>query len=237
MRISDNDFYTNVKKACIAIGIPRGFSEDAARSVYYAFEQGINYLENLLFALNSFSQNSSSIYETEQALKGTFVSARNNFPLSSVYAAPLAGELAVLNKNKIGKYSKNETIQLLNVDFPSIVIYEILRLSKYVDNKHGFEWSLNNGEEIKGQCCGGRIILIKGTYNNILSKRNCLIIVKNIRYTNISEIPERLDKPFKGINVNSTTWNKITEYSNRLLVESSDDSRLKGAGAGVIDRD
>ena len=39
------------------------------------------------------------------------------------------------------------------------------------------------------------------------------------------------------LDVDSSTWYLLSEYSDRLLVPSSDTSRMTGAGAGTVDTD
>ncbi len=40
-----------------------------------------------------------------------------------------------------------------------------------------------------------------------------------------------------GVEIDPTTWRRVTTYADRLLVEATETSRLTGAGASVIDED
>ncbi|SVD14893.1 uncharacterized protein METZ01_LOCUS367747, partial [marine metagenome] len=40
-----------------------------------------------------------------------------------------------------------------------------------------------------------------------------------------------------NLNIDTSTWNNLSKYAERLLVPSSDTSRMTGAGAGTIDTD
>ncbi len=237
MRISYNELHTNVKKACIAVGVPIGAADDAGRSACNAIESGIDYLAQLVLALEQVYVMRSSTYDPEQALLGVFVSVNSDMPLSSLNAGPSACDLTVFHQSLILLSHKIESIKLDGVDVPAIIVFEALRLSKHLRKNECILWSLDNNNGVKGLCYGGKLKILEGNMEMILKAYNCSMVMKKNLHCEIKENVKSHVGKSDNENIDVNTWSQITSYANMLLVETSESSRMEGAGAGIIDRD
>jgi len=237
MRLSYNELYTNVKKGCIAVGVAIGVAEDAARSACNGVKSGMDCLEQLAVALDEIHGLRSSAYDSEQALRGSFISINAHTSLSALNAAPSACDLTILEP--IQKYKELQTgrIKLTRVDVPALIIYEALKVSRNLQKDDCIWWELNNKIEGEGLCLRGTLIILHGSYKAISNCRNCSMTMKKIKQKNSHMSLTAHVGTVDNENIDSKAWGRITEYADMLLVETSESSRMEGAGAGIVDRD
>ena len=237
MRVSYNEIYTNVKKACIAVGVPIGVAEDIARSVTNGMESGMDYLEQITVALDKIYDTRSATYDPDQALRGLFISSNPDKSLSALNSAPSACDLTVLEPKEEYSFHQTEFIKLSQVDVPSLVIFEALRMSRDLQKDECIWWEIDNINQCEGVCLRGKLMMLQCSYKVILECQNRSMTMKKMEKKKLGEGFKEHVGTLDNENISRKNWDKITSYSNMLLVRTSEESRMKGAGAGVVDRD
>jgi len=235
MRVSLNEIQTIIFKACIAVGLPVGISQDASQTAGHVYPQYRGSIQPFADAISEVDGKCSNKFVISQAVKGIFRSITTGNKLSSLYTAPTVCD-QILSHNKSKKL--HPIITLVDLDVPAIIIFEIMLITKFINNDIRITWNIEQGNTMQGICGSGNIEFINGNYKDLFSLRNSTLTVAIPNYTSSLNILYT-DNPdnFINLNINTMTWKCLSEYADRLLVPSSDTSRLMGAGAGTIDTD
>jgi hypothetical protein len=235
MRVSLNEIQTVVFKACVAVGLPMGISQDASQAAGHVYPQYRGCIKPFTEAISAVDKNHSDKYNIPQATRGIFRSIKNGKILSSLYTAPtVCDQILVRNKNN----QAPSIITLMELDVPVIVIFHIALITMFINNKVSINWQVDQGDTIQGVCQDGNIIFNRGGYEELLLLRDSSLILNIPNYISSLLFPNKINpNSLDNLNIDSPTWECLTDYANRLLVTSSDTSRMVGAGAGVIDMD
>ena len=235
MRVSLNEIQTAIFKACIAVGLPVGISQDASHTARHVFPRYNGSMQPFVDAIFKVDNNSSKPFNMSDAFKGIFRSATTDTNLSCLYTAPtVCDQILVRNKNSKSRSS----IKLIDLDIPAVVVFEIMFITGFINNNVPITWEVDQVNKIHGVCSNGTLTVLNGNYNNFLSVKNTTLSLYIPNY--ISSLKhsysDNLDL-LQNLNIENKTWKCLSECADRLLVPSSDVSRLTGAGAGTIDAD
>jgi len=237
MRLSYGELHTQIKKACVGVNLPIGLAEEIGLYSRFAAERNIKCVEPLLKAIKHYHRGYSSRYQVKQAVLGEFLSVEKTKPLSSLYTVTAACDLLVFNFQQSSLPECSLKIALRDLDVPMVLIIAALKYSNILKGNFNIHWEAKGAEQIKGVCESGQLIIPIRSYEWLLSDINSSMILR---------INEKGDHQLDGevykindneLDVNKSLWDEINLFSSLTLVEASQESRLKGAGAGVIDRD
>ena len=235
MRVSLNEIQTAIFKACIAVGLPVGISQDASHTAGYVFPTYISSMQPFADAIFEVDNNSSKPFNVPEALKGIFRSATTDTNLSCLYSAPtVCDQILVRNKNTKSRSS----IKLIDLDVPAVVIFEIIFITSFINNNVRITWKVDQNNKIHGVCSNGTLTFLHGNYNDFLLLRNTTLSLYVPNYiSSLKTLHSDNSDSLDNLNIENNTWKCLSEYADRLLVPSSDISRMTGAGAGTIDTD
>ncbi len=235
MRVSINEIQTIILKACIAVGLPVGISQDASQAAEHVFPLYRGSMEPFADAISAVDRKYANEFNVSQAAKGIFKSSVIEKKLSALYTAPtVCDQILVHNKNNQGHL----LITLINLDVPAIIIFEILSISRFLNSDIGITWIIDQGDTMQGVCEGGEIKFDRGNYQDLFLIRNSTLVLSTTNCVSALDHTyiDKLDV-LNNLNIDTSTWNNLSKYAERLLVPSSDTSRMTGAGAGTIDTD
>ena len=235
MRVSLNEIQTAIFKACIAVGLPVGISQDASHTARHIFPKYIGSMQPFVDAIFEVDNNSSKPFNMPDALKGVFRSATTDTNLSCLYAAPtVCDQILIRNKNTQSRSS----IKLIDLDIPAVVVFEIMFITGFINNNVRIIWQVDQGNKMHGVCSNGTLTFSHGNYNDFLSLKNATLSLYIPNYISSlkNSYSDKLDL-LQNLNIENKTWKCLSECADRLLIPSSDMSRLTGAGAGTIDAD
>jgi len=235
MRVSLNEIQTITYKACIAVGLPIGISQDASQAAGHVYPQYQGSMKPFADAVSAVDKKYSDKYNITQAVEGIFSSITTGKQLSALYAAPTVCDQILVRNNNSQAHS---LITLIELDVPVIIIFEIMFTTMFIRNGVSITWSINQGDKMQGACVSGNIIFTRGNYEDLFSLRKSKLTISIPNYiSSLSFLNANNTDKLLNLDIDNMTWKCLSEYADRLLVPSSDASRMKGAGAGTIDTD
>ena len=239
--LSFNEILFYFTRAAVGAGVPYGLAEDFAKSSIVLAVYGFDPAKITYPALKSIDEGKSSIkiFQTENYNEILF------FPLKSNQMSAIQGGASICDY--ISLFSKNSVIAkkfiLKNVDCPLII-------AAAIGNNNSGNWKVTwkdqNSKIIYFYIFKNGDIKTSLQVNKIDNKIFPTdVIVEYAENFNInSEILKNLKKNSKnkkkflekGISL-YCNWEKLYSYFSRILVQSDNNSRISGAGAGLIDVD
>ncbi len=235
MRVSGNEVKVTIAKATVGVGLPIGIGQDLGHSAQHMMEHHACGLDSFVKAFDAIDKNESSKFDITKAIQGHFSAEKINTPLSSLTCAASVCDLIL--DNHITR-SDSSTIHINNVDIPAIIIFQTLITSQNLNTKKCINWTLDKNSSISGFSSQGYLAFTKGDLSDLVNVRSTSLSLK------IIELNSQLNSKYlehlthrKTIDVKKNTWKCICKYAERLLVKATDESRLTGAGAGIIDAD
>tara|TARA_Y100000588_G_scaffold364484_1_gene428175 strand:+ start:684 stop:1391 length:708 start_codon:yes stop_codon:yes gene_type:complete len=235
MRVSLSEIQTFITKACVATRLPLGLAEDAGHAARHAIQRGSGQLEAFVEAIEAMAQNRSVTYDIDKAIMGHFVPHDSDKNLSALHAGPSACDFIFLNETQNVKQGH---ITLISIDVPAVVIYQASVVSENVDSKYSLSWHISGASILHGICWQGSLLFTEGTLADLLSSHSSEISLQLVELgdpldKSTSKFVDQVNSP----QVEERVWNNILKYAGRSLVETTETSRLTGAGAGVLDTD
>ncbi|MBM10290.1 MAG: hypothetical protein CMF69_12130 [Magnetovibrio sp.] len=233
LQVSLSEIETSICKAVSATSLPVSFGEDAGRAARCMAESGIGSLVAFVEALDALNNGQSTGFNTQCAAMGKFIPKLDARHLSALYAGPSACDLLVSTHDVGPEYA---AITLENVDKPLIILFESLVTS--IDRTFGLHLSWKTQHSIQAICWRGALTIVEGSSQNLCTsgpaKMSILRITKPPTNMEPAWSPQRTKKLTY---VEEEVWHRLISYTNRLLVDSTEKSRLTGAGAGITDTD
>ena len=100
-------------------------------------------------------------------------------------------------------------------------------------------WHPAGGEPVEAVCRQGRALFVCGTTDDLPASGPAdLTLALGDPITGDAVAPADDGAVLKeGIEIVDGTWRRLTAYADRCLVAATDQSRLTGAGAGLVDTD
>ena len=235
MRVSLNEIQTLIFKACISIGLPVGISQDASQTAGYVFPRHIGSIQPFADAIFQLDSNSSGPFDAPDAFNGIFRPITTSKTLSSLYTTPTVCDQILVRNNDCNSHS---SIALRNLDIPAVMIFGIMFITRYIGNDVCISWRIEQNPSINGLCSNGKLIFNRGSCEELYTITNKSVSLDVPNYNSaLNHLHTDNVTSLETLDVDSSTWYLLSEYSERLLVPSSDTSRMTGAGAGTVDTD
>ena len=232
MHVSLSEVQTTVCKAAVAVGLPLGLGEDAGRAVRHMMACGVGSLAAFVDALDAVDKGRSTGFDADRAIAGDFGPKPADRLLSALRAGPSACDLVVSAAITDMGYGR---ITLTDVDVPIVILFEALVASADMDKGQCVAWTVGGGGAIEAVCWRGSLALIKGAPEDLLATGPAEIIMylvaRKPRVLAIT-VDQRIQRD--AVEIDEATWRRVMTYADRLLIEASENSRLTGAGSGVV---
>ena len=232
MHVSLSEVQTTVCKAAVAVGLPLGLGEDAGRAARRMMASGVGSLAAFVDALDAVDKGRSTGFDADRAIAGDFGPKPAGRLLSALRAGPSACDFVVSAASTDMEYGR---ITLTDVDVPIVILFEALVASADMDKGQCVAWTVGGGGAIEAVCWRGSLALIKGVPEDLLATGPAEIIMylvaRKPRVPAIT-VDQRIQRD--AVEIDEATWRRVMTYADRLLIEASDNSRLTGAGSGVV---
>lgn len=237
MHVSLSELDSAVQKAARGVGLPLGHGEDAGRLARRMADFGVDATRPLADALELLDAGRSQGPDVEKALTGHFASAQPEGTLSALWAAPALHDWLLVSA---GQAVQPVAAEVGPVDVPVIILFSCLEASARLDGDLCFSRIGTDGEALESCCRRGVLHVQHETLDALAEPAACRVRVA----LRAPGGPDAL-KPLvaagrpreNGLDVDSGVWRRLTRLAERCFVEGTEESRQRGAGAGIIDTD
>ena len=244
MHVSLSEVEAAVVKAVMAVGLPLGLGEDAGRAARLMLRSDLGTLSDLVDALDAVDGGASVGFDADRVSAGRLVPVDDAKRLSALRAGPTACDLLLAAARSAGGDGGQGAVTLAAVDCPTVILHEVLDVSRHVDAAFLVGWSIGGGPGIEVLCRGGVASLgsccppatVSGAGTAEMSIGVVEAVFDQGAGTCGGEVGD-LGEDGDGAEVGEAAWRRLCAHAERRLVEGSERSRLAGAGAGVVDTD
>ena len=230
-----SEVQTFVWQAAVAVGLPLGLGEDAGRAARSMVASGVGSFAAFVDALDAVDKGRSTGFDTDRAIGGNFCPKPASRLLSAMCAGPSACDLVA---SAASAQFRRGRITLIDVDAPIVILFEALVASGGMDQGQCVAWNAGGGGPIEAICWRGSLVLTKGAPEDLLATGSAEIsmhLVAREPSKRAIVVDQRIQRD--GAEIDEATWRRLAAYAERLLVATTETSRLTGAGAGVVDTD
>ena len=123
---------------------------------------------------------------------------------------------------------------LAAVDYPTVVLHQVLDVSRNVDAAFLVAWSTGGGARVEVVCRNGVADVRSGTPAGVPGPAEMSLGL-------VDALSDReagaAGDDGAGADAEDAAWRRLCAHAERRLVEGTERSRLAGAGAGVVDTD
>ena len=197
-----------LKKAAMSSGLPVGLAEDASEAALWLIRQGLDGVGAVLVAIERGFNNPTKIKRVGNTLK--FLEARVALCGPSGVDL-LAGDTSV------------EEIHFCKVDSPLLLIGQ----AGIGVNIFNFELTLGFSDGVTASVSQKGLSLCGSTF-----KTGTDVHMKCCQSNPITSVEKKRDNEIK---IDLETWRTLETLASKTYVPSNELSRMKGAGAGLID--
>ena len=264
MHVSLSEVEAAVVKAVMAVGLPLGLGEDAGRAARLMLRSDLGTLSDLVDALDAVDGGASVGFDADRVSAGRLVPVDGAKRLSALRAGPTACDLLLATARSAGGDGRDtvtpaavdtarprdvrgpgsgNVVTLAAVDCPTVVLHEVIDVSRHVDAAFLVGWSIGGGPGIEVLCRGGAASLGSGAPAAVSGTGPAEMSIGVVRVSSdrgagtcggeVGDLGEEGD----GAEVEEAAWRRLCAHAARRLVAGSERSRLAGAGAGVVDTD
>ena len=268
MHVSLSEVEAAVVKAVMAVGLPLGLGEDAGRAARLMLRSDLGTLSDLVDALDAVDGGASVGFDADRVSAGRLVPVDGAKRLSALRAGPTACDLLLAAARSAGGDGRDtvtsaavdtarprdvrspgpgNVVTLAAVDYPTMVLHEVIDVSRHVDAAFLVAWSIGGGPDIEVLCRGGVASLgsccppatVSGAGPAEMSIGVVEAVLDQGAGTCGGEVGDLgdLGEDGDGAEVEEAAWRRLCAHAERRLVAGSERSRLAGAGAGVVDVD
>ena len=232
MLVSLSEIQTIIYRSGLAINLPSGIAKDNSFAARRMLLESFCSLNVFVDAFDSFRKNFSVGFDIEETVKGQFLPVDRQKKLSSLLVSPSVCDLL-----SIFDVSNNKKIKVSKLDEPLILLFHILELSKKLNRD--FQISFNYGavDSIIIVCTSNGLFNFSEKKDFLENHRSGLVVLENFN-------PKKSLFKLEGVNqiksdffIEDDVWVYFAKYSDLLLVEDSDRSRINNAGSGLSDND
>jgi len=216
----------------MGVGLPLGLGEEAGLAARHMTTVGIGTIDGFEYALHAVKRKLSTGFNLDNLCTLHFISKIDGLLLSSIIAGPSACDLAtsITTTNK-----EPALVTLSRVDVPSVILS--VALVTTVDKPRGLyvSWKTRNEKLIEALCWHGSLSLAKGLPEDLFFDGPADVTMKPIMQKPTSgSINFTPRTQHKIMEINVASWRRLKSYADRLLVGSTESSRLSGAGSGIV---
>lgn len=264
MHVSLSEVEAAVVKAVMAVGLPLGLGEDAGRAARLMLRSDLGTLSDLVDALDAVDGGASVGFDADRVSAGRLVPVDGAKRLSALRAGPTACDLLRVAAGPAGGDGRDavtsavvdtarprdvrgpgpgNVVTLAAVDCPTVVLHEVIDVSRHVDAAFLVGWSIGGGPGIEVLCRGGVASLGSGAPAAVSGAGPAEMSIGVVEAVfdqgagtcggEVGDLGEEGD----GAEVEEAAWRRLCAHAARRLVAGSERSRLAGAGAGVVDVD
>ena len=216
----------------MGVGLPLGLGEEAGLAARHMTTVGIGTIEGFEHALHAVKGKLSTGFNIDNLCTLHFTSNTDGLLLSSIIAGPSACDLATSSTTT---NKEPAVVTLSRVDVPSVILF--VALVTTVDKPQGLyvSWNSCNEKLIEALCWHGSLSLAKGLPEDLFFDGPAEVTMKSIiRKPTSRSINFTPRTQHKIMEFNVASWGRIKSYADRLLVGSTENSRLSGAGSGIV---
>lgn len=221
MRHSLNEIEVTLRTAGRAVGLPLGLARELARAGAWLAAAGLPPLDLPLAALRGLDQGRS----TEGC------ESRSGHPASVCFAAPAACDLLAAGEEG--------PVIVDAVDLPSLAVAYAACASRRYGTAYRLAWETSQGQAVEAIAAEGAVHVAAPLLLSPHASR--LVVTINAEPCPIGHLwggPGCVEfAAAAGVEVSDTAWEELSALAARMLVPSSEHSRARGAGAGLIDTD
>ena len=236
MHVSLSEIEATVAKAAMGVGLPPGLGEDAGRAATLMLRSGLGTLSDLADALDAVDGGASVGFDADRVSAGRLVPMHGAKQLSALRAGPTACDLLLVAAGSAGGGGRG-SVTLAAVDCPTVVLHEVIDVSRNVDAALLVAWSSGGGPCIEILCRGGVARLGSGAPAGVSGTGPAEMSICVVEAVFDQDAGGCGDDDGDGAETEEAAWRRLSAYAERRLVEGSERSRLAGAGAGVVDSD
>lgn len=236
MHVSLNELDSVVQKAARGVDLPLGYGEDAGRLARRMAEFGVDATRPMAEALELLDAEGSLDPDVEKALTGHFAPVHREGTLSALWTAPALRDWLLVSAGQ----GAQPVAELGPVDVPLIVLFSCLEASAQLEVDLCFSRIGADGDELQACCRRGALHAQRATLAALAEPASwhLRIAPRTSGGTGSLAALATAGQPREnGIDVDAGVWRRLTRLAERCLVESTEQSRESGAGAGIIDTD
>lgn len=234
MQVSLGEIQTIIYRSGLAIDLPVGIAVDISLAARRMLSENFGSLVPFVEAFNYFANGASDKFKFDDASKGVFFPKSEKKLLSSLFAGPSVCDLLSVKCSEI----ELQLITLNKVDIPVIILYQALVASNYLKAGITLSWHDSSTITFEAACWGGSLSLIKGNVEELFKIIPAkMILGTTLQKPHISKFISSNSFGSKAVEIDKKIWGYFSELSDYLLVEATEESRLKGAGARINDND
>lgn len=234
MHVSLSELEATLMKAASGVGLPLGLGQDWGRAARWMAGNGYDPLAVLVDALDAVDRGRSGGFDAGQAIHGSFVPDPPADCLSSLRAGPSACDLLV--SAALGD-RQPRAIALAAVDFPAVILMAARAASRAMTGALVLAWRSAEGATIEATCQAGRLSVKPGAGDPLSLPGPAAMTLSLIDPRPLDGATTGGDDRKEGASVDEASWRRLAAFADRYLVEATETSRLKGAGAGLVDTD
>lgn len=258
MHVSLSEVEAAVAKAVMSVGLPPGLGEDAGRAARLMLRSDLGTLSDLVDALDAVDGGASVGLDTDGMSAGRLVPMDGAKQLSALQAGPTACDLLLAAAGSAGGDRRGvvalaavdtarprdvrgrgsgNVVTLAAVDCPTVVLHEVIDVSRNVDAAFLVAWSIGGGPGIEVLCRGGVASLGSSVPADASGAGPAEMSIGVVETAPDRGAGGCGGGEGGGAETEAAAWRRLCAYAERRLVEGSERSRLAGAGAGVVDVD
>ena len=267
MHVSLSEVEAAVVKAAMSVGLPPGLGEDAGRAARLMLRSGLGTLSELVDALDAVDGGASVGLDANRVSAGRLVPMDGAKQLSALQAGPTACDLLLAAAAAAGGAGRQRrdtvtpaavdtvrprdvrgpgpgnVVTLATVDCPTVVLHEVIDVSRNVDAAFLVAWSSGGGPRVEVLCRLGAASPGSGAPAAAFGAGPAEMSIGVVEASSDQGVGPRggdagdLGEDGGGAEVEESAWRRLSAHAERRLVAGSERSRLAGAGAGVVDVD
>ena len=236
MHVSLSEIEAAVAKAVMSVGLPLGLGEDAGRAARLMLRSNLGTLSDLVDALDAVDGGASVGFDADRVSAGRLVPMNGAKQLSALQAGPTACDLLLAAAGSAGGGGRG-SVTLAAIDCPTVVLHEVIDVSRNVDAALLVAWSIGGGPCIEILCRDGVASLGSDAPAGVSGTGPAEMSISVVEAVFDQGADGCGDGDGDGAETEEAAWRRLSTYAERRLVEGSERSRLAGAGAGVVDSD
>jgi len=218
-----NESAYRAKLAVRGVGYSWGLAEDAGRALYWLSERG----------LDGFTALVSVISDIDSNLLGAPRELSGKWNCEHAGLCPLITGMCVsdcASRLCASRLTDRQTIHISDIAYP------VLTLPFMADAALAYNCELMfNSTEFKA-VVGSNALLLHGDSNVVLTSEASFACGNNANeFSDLSFVSITQREP--RVNIDAAVWHKLGEYAHRTYAPATDQSRMLGAGAGIVDSD
>lgn len=229
MHVSASELASTITKAAQGVGVPIGLGVEVGRATCIGLMHDTRALVCVLRALERLDNDSVGRTAPLRYVPDQSIIAPSSELLSAILAGPPACDLLS---------ARTARLTLHAVDEPALVTFQALARADHQLPQVVARWTAVEGVDVEAFCQRGALRLDAGDGGSFWLEGPCHVELSAAR-TDLDGPPatDRLSASLVGYEVEKDIWRRLEKLADRCLVPASENSRLSGAGAGLVETD